>query len=140
MITVNSAMQQENIKTLLEGIEEEGVTFSFKEKKVSNWFLRLLGKKSKQTEKRKMRLKERIGARFFILMLFKQERRESMLKNGLLIISLSLILFLNNIDALRGFYNWPLIVIALIGIFLGSGLILKWRISEKQRGKTVDGN
>lgn len=33
MITVNSAMQQENIKTLLEGIEEEGVTFSFKEKK-----------------------------------------------------------------------------------------------------------
>jgi hypothetical protein len=87
-----------------------------------------------------MRLKERIGARFFILMLFKQERRESMLKNGLLIISLSLILFLNNIDALRGFYNWPLIGIALIGIFLGSGLILKWRISEKQRGKTVDGN
>ncbi|KAF1303477.1 hypothetical protein IV487_09330 [Enterococcus saccharolyticus] len=33
MITINSAMQQENIKAVLEAIDQDGITYSFKEKK-----------------------------------------------------------------------------------------------------------
>ena len=33
MITINSAMQQENIKQLLEAINEDEITYRFKEKK-----------------------------------------------------------------------------------------------------------
>lgn len=33
MITINSAMQQDNIKELLEGLNNEEITYKFKEKK-----------------------------------------------------------------------------------------------------------
>lgn len=36
MITINSAMQQDNIKQLLEAINEEDITYKFKEKKGFN--------------------------------------------------------------------------------------------------------
>ena len=57
MITVNSAMQQENIKTLLEGIEEEGVTFSFKEKKGIQLIFKITGEKEQAIRKAKDAIK-----------------------------------------------------------------------------------
>lgn len=36
MITIASAMQQDEIKELLEGYNEEGMTFTFKEKRLYN--------------------------------------------------------------------------------------------------------
>lgn len=33
MITINSAMQQENIKALLAAIDQDGITYTFKDKK-----------------------------------------------------------------------------------------------------------
>ena len=38
MITIASAMQQDEIKELLEGYNEEGMTFTFKEKQVIKLF------------------------------------------------------------------------------------------------------
>lgn len=52
MITIASAMQQDEIKELLEGYNEEGMTFTFKENKESSCSL-------KQVQKiRKLRLKK----------------------------------------------------------------------------------
>ena len=39
MITIASAMQQDEIKELLEGYNEEGMTFTFKEKQGIKLFL-----------------------------------------------------------------------------------------------------
>lgn len=33
MLIINSAMQQENIKELLGGVDQDGITYTFKEKK-----------------------------------------------------------------------------------------------------------
>ncbi|WP_207941006.1 hypothetical protein DOK78_001440 [Enterococcus sp. DIV2402] len=45
MITVSSAMQQENIKKLLESIENEAITYKFKEKKGIQLIFKITGDK-----------------------------------------------------------------------------------------------
>jgi chorismate mutase len=45
MITVSSAMQQENIKKLLESIENEAITYKFKEKKGIQLIFEITGDK-----------------------------------------------------------------------------------------------
>lgn len=47
MIIVNSAMQQENIKDLLGAIDQDGITFSFKEKKGIQLVFEATGDKEK---------------------------------------------------------------------------------------------
>jgi hypothetical protein len=45
MITINSAMQQENIKALLAAIDQDGITYTFKEKKGIALFFGVTGDK-----------------------------------------------------------------------------------------------
>ena len=136
MISIASAMQQDAIKELLEGYNEEGMTFTFKEKQGIKMFFETSAEDPEAAAKK---AKELIKAQPWGQQLFKKmvqkDRMVDMIKNGLFLCSIGSLIVLYSLNPHSQRYDLYSMVTGLFLTGLGIYFFMKGKKREEAKEK-----